>query len=404
MLSLVKNNALSPEIASSPGNTADTPKRSWSDGAGISTSISPQHPWSITHEWPAVVATLSEQCVDTSNVMLNAIDFLTNTGRLRPLEAKTLREMLYALRSTSLRAQQITRLSTGNVRHSRDHVDLAMVVRELLEGRREEFINQAVDVSSELKPVDVLLAAPVAVTVVNALIDWALIFSKQVHLVLETPTWPEAARLVAKITTPAPRPQSQRGEFGGKPRGRRATDGLHWILLQQMAASANLRVRRTGGGGQAVVTIEFPKTFNHTGGISSLELFEADETGARSLLDAWVLVIAADPSLRAAALQCLKIKGISAKAAGDVADARLAVTGTRPDAIVVTTESITDHFRAYRDELTADGHRCPLVQLTESGASFNATGFDTVEVAKIDRSSLLKELAPAVLFELANAL
>ncbi len=135
-----------------------------------------------------------------------------------------------------------------------------------------------------------------------------------------------------------------------------------------------------------------------------MELFEADETGARSLLDAWVLVIAADPSLRAAALQCLKIKGISAKAAGDVADARLAVTGTRPDAIVVTTESITDHFRAYRDELTADGHRCPLVQLTESGASFNATGFDTVEVAKIDRSSLLKELAPAVLFELANAL
>ncbi len=382
---------------------AGVPMRRWSDGAGGPATADSAAPWTMSQQWPSLVATLSEQCVDSSNMLLNAIDFLAGSGRLRPVEAKTLNAVLYSLRETSLRAQQITRLSTGRVRHTSDRIDLAWIVRDVLAGREDDFRARKVSVSADLKPVDVLLAPPVAVTMINTVIDWALSFSKEVRFTLETPTWPEPARLVANVVTPRPA-QRDTAQGAPQPRGRRANDGLHWMLLRQMAASANLTVRRTGGNGQAVLTMEFPKTFNNAEGISSLELFEANDAGGRSLLDAWVLVVVEDPSLRAAALQCLKMTGISAKAAADVTDARLAVTGAPPDAIVVSTESMTPHFQAYRAELNTDGHRCPLVELTEQRPSFNASGFDGFEVAKVGRGQLGKELAPAVLFELAKAL
>jgi hypothetical protein len=40
--------------------------------------------------------------------------------------------------------------------------------------------------------------------------------------------------------------------------GRRINDGLHWMLLRQIALSANLSVVRSGQPGLAVLTIEFP--------------------------------------------------------------------------------------------------------------------------------------------------
>lgn len=358
----------------------------------------------MNQQWPVLVATLSEQCANTSNRMLNTVDFLAGTGRLRPAEVQALREVLHSLRDTSLRAQQITRLSAGRVRHNSDRLDLTAVMRELLDDREAEFRAKKVDVTCKMHPVDVLLAAPVAVTMINAVIDWALSFSVQVHFVLETPNWPEPARLVAQIVTPAPSAQPRQGKHSGRLHGQRANDGLHWMLLRQMAASANLTVRRTGGNGQAELIIEFPKTFHHGDGISSLELFEADPTGARSLLDAWVLVIVEDPSLRSAALGCLRLTGISAKAAADVSDARLAVTGAPPDAIVVSTESMTGNFQAFRDEISAGGLPCPMVELTQTRPSFDISGFDSVEVVKVWHADLRKNLAPAVLFELANAL
>ena len=384
-------------------------QRRWSDGAAPAAKGSePAAPWSMAQNWPTLVATLSEQAVESSNLILRALDFMVGAGRMRRAEAKALSDALYRMRDTSLRAQQITRLASGRIRQARDRVELAELIRDQLESRREEFAAANVEVQSVLNPVDVLLDPPVAVSLVNNVVDWGLSFSKHVTLTLETPVPPAPARLLVRVATPpraaAPAmPGQHTGTWGTKERGRRQNDGLHWMLLRQMASSANLSVTRSGAEGAAIITIEFPKTFLSAEGVSSVELFGEDSPGATSLLNAWVLVIVSDPKLRANALEALKHAGIGAKGAESIAQARTVSATGRPNTLVVATNMMGPDFTVYKSEVMGPDGGCPIVEITERPPSFHNSGFQGFEVAKVGREQLKKDLGPAVLFELAKA-
>ncbi|GAC1600029.1 MAG: hypothetical protein NVS3B2_01880 [Ramlibacter sp.] len=382
-------------------------QRRWSDGAqGATPSADASGAWSMEQHWPTLVATLSEQAVDSSNLVLRALDFMVGAGRMRRAEAKALSDALYRMRDASLRAQQITRLASGRIRQTRDRVELAELIRDQLDSRREEFEAANAIVQSSLSPVDVLLDPPVAVSLVNNVVDWGLSFSKQLTLTLETPVWPAPARLLVRVATPprATPPGQPAGAWGTKERGRRLNDGLHWMLLRQMAASANLTVTRSGSEGAAMLTIEFPKTFLSAGGVSSVELFAEDSPGASSLLNAWVLVIAGDDRLRTTATDTLRHAGIGVKSVSSLAEARKLVAAGKPNALVIAT-AVTGSagFSAFKAELTGEHGSCPVVEITERPPSFHQSGFQGYEVAKVGRDQMKKELGPAVLFELAKA-
>ena len=383
-------------------------QRRWSDGAGSgSQPTDASSAWSMAQQWPTLVATLSEQAVESSNLILRALDFMVGAGRMRRAEAKALSDALYRMRDTSLRAQQITRLASGRIRQARDRVELAELIRDLLDSRKEEFSAASANVQSILNPVDVLLDPPVAVSLVNNVVDWALSFSKELTIALDTPVWPAPARLVVRVATPprtAPAsPGSHTGTWGTKERGRRKNDGLHWMLLRQIADSANLTVTRSGAEGAAIVTIDFPKTFLSAEGVSSVELFGEDSPGATSLLNAWVIVIISDSKLRATALEALKRAGVDSKGAGSVAEARLMAGDRKPNTLVVSSDMMGPDFHSYKMEvLGLDGH-CPVVEITERAPSFHNSGFHGVEVAKVGREQLKKDLGPTVLFELAKS-
>lgn len=384
-------------------------QRRWSDGAGPATKGSEATaPWSMAQHWPTLVATLSEQAVESSNLILRALDFMVGAGRMRRAEAKALSDALYRMRDTSLRAQQITRLASGRIRQARDRVELGELIRDLLESRRDEFGAANVEVHTVLNPVEVLLDPPVAVSLVNNVVDWALSFSKHVTLTLETPVWPAPARLLVRVVTPprapAPVPGQHTATWGTKERGRRLNDGLHWMLLKQMALSANLSVVRSGGDGVALLTVEFPKTFLSTEGVSSVELFQEDSPGATSLLNAWALVIASDPKLRASALESLKHAGIGAKGVDSIAQARLIAAKDKPNTLVVATGMLGPDFTRFKGEVAGQDGTCPVVEITEQPPSFHNSGFQGFEVAKVGREQLKKDLGPAVLFELAKAM
>jgi hypothetical protein len=383
-------------------------QRRWSDGApGPAQDADPSAAWTMEHQWPTLVATLSEQAVESSNLILRALDFMVGAGRMRRAEAKALSDALYRMRDTSLRAQQITRLASGRIRQARDRVELAELIGDLLDSRREEFAAANASVHSVLSPVDVLLDPPVAVSLVNNVVDWGLSFSKQVTLTLETPVWPAPAKLLVRVATPptsaAPAPGQHTGAWGTKERGRRLNDGLHWMLLRQMAASANLTVTRSGAEGAAILTIEFPKTFLSSDGLSSVELFGEESPGAGSLLNAWVLVIAGDDRLRTAAADTLRHAGIGVKSVSSLAEARVLAASGKPNALVVQTDVMTADFSAFKSEVMGQGGSCPVVEITERPPSFLSSGFQGFEVAKVGRDQVKKDLGPTVLFELAKA-
>jgi hypothetical protein len=418
-----------PGQAGLPTQPSTNMQRRWSDGAGGDGRSDPRsdsgQAWSMAQQWPSLVATLSEQSVESSNVVLRALDFLVGAGRLRPAEAKALGETLRELRETSLRAQQITRLASGRIRQARDRVEMASVIQGLLDERCAAFEGAGVMVRGVLSPVDVLLDPPVAVTLVNTIIDWAMAFSKDITLRVDTPVWPMAARLVVSVVTPqgagaepgktagraaaTAAPQAAAGgtraaRAAKAPRdrsGRRINDGLHWMLLRQIALAANLSVVRSGAPGLAVLTVEFPKTFKHADGLSSVELFEDEAHDLARYQDSWVLVVAGDEQLRLEAVEALRLSGVAARAVIGIAQAREAVAQSRPDAMVVSQELPGHEFEVFREQAMGRD-RCPVIEITDASPSFHTLGFEGWEVAKVGRKELERELAPAVLFELAK--
>jgi hypothetical protein len=176
-------------------SNASTIGRRWSDGAGTYAPADPNAPWSMTQQWPNLVAALSEQAVESSNLLLRALNYLVGAGRLRRSEAKALSDAMHQLRGTSLRAQQITRLAGGRIRQARERVDLSELVRHVLDDRASELAASEVTITSDLQPVDVLLDPPVAISLLNSIFDWATSFSKQLHITMAPADWPGPAQL-----------------------------------------------------------------------------------------------------------------------------------------------------------------------------------------------------------------
>lgn len=402
---------LAPEPAAQPVPAAAQPDaggprtgRRWSDGAGAFAPADPNAPWSMSQQWPNLVAALSEQAVESSNLLLRALNYLVGAGRLRRSEAKALSDAMHQLRATSLRAQQITRLAGGRIRQARERVDLGDLVRHVLEERQAEIQGGGVTVTSSVQPVDVLLDPPVAISLVNSVLDWAMSFSKQLHFTLLPSGWPGPARLQVRVTTPVPAagPHPQGVGWTVRPRGRRLNDGLHWMLLRQIAVSSGLEVTRSREDGAALLTIAFPKTFVSTDGVSCLELTDADGNAAAPLRETWVLVVAADDTLRAEATDALRRMGMEARPAASIAQARALVAAGQPHVLVAAYDIPAEEIAAFRGDVLGGEERCPLVEITRELPSFHLSGFDRFETPKVGREQLMSELPPTVLFELVK--
>lgn len=376
--------------------------RRWSDGAGGFIPSDPNAPWSMAQQWPNLVAALSEQAVEGSNLMLRALNYLVGAGRLRHSEAKALSDAMHKLRATSLRAQQITRLAGGRIRQSHERVDLSDLVQRLIDERKSELEAAGARVTLQLEPVDVLLDPPVAISLLNSILDWALSFSRDIVLTLVPSAFPGPAQLRVRVATPPPVDAGQpRPGWAARPRGRRLNDGLHWMLLRQIAVSSSLEVRRSSADGAAVLTIDFPKTFVSTEGMACLELMDAG-TNNSSLRESWVLVIARDAAIRTEAVDALRKMGIDAVSAADAAQARSAAGTSRPNVLVTAFDVPAEEIAKFRGEVLGGEDRCPLVEITREVPSFHLSGFDRFETPKVGREQLAAELPSTVLFELVK--
>lgn len=388
--------------ASAPAQGASTGPlvgRRWSDGAGTCAPVDPNAPWTMAQQWPNLVAALSEQAVESSNLLLRALNYLVGAGRLRRSEAKALSDAMHQLRATSLRAQQITRLAGGRIRQARERVDLAELVRHVLDDRRSEIAAAGASVGSDLQAVDVLLDPPVAISLLNAVLDWGLSFSRELHLRLLAPEGSGAAQLKVRVATPPPAPaQGGPATWTVRPRGRRLNDGLHWMLLRQIAASSGLEVARTREDGAALLTIDFPRTFTSSGGVACLELTE----GHVPMRETWVLVLAGDGRIRDEALEALRKMGIAAVGAADLAQAKAAVNAGRPSVLVTCHDIPATDIAVLRQDVLGGDDRCPLVEITREPPSFHLSGFDRFETPKVGREQLTAELPATVLFELVK--
>ncbi len=372
--------------------------RRWADGAVSFAPVDPNTPWTMSQQWPNLVAAMSEQAEESSNLVLRALNYLVGVGRLRRGGAKALADAMHQLRATSLRAQQITRLAGGRIRQAHERLDLGEVVRHVLDERSPGLHAAGVEVATSLESVDVLLDAPVAFSLLNTLLDWGACLSRRLHLSVAATEWPGPARLSLRLGAPPAAPAAPT-DGARRHRARRLNDGLHWMLLRQIAASANLEVTRSHEDGAAVLTIDFPKTFLSTDGVACLDL---GSDAAASQRDTWVLVLGRDEALRTEAVEALRRMGIEATGVADGAQARDACTPSRPHVLVTAFDVPAEEVAALRREVLGGDARCPEVEITRDLPSFHLSGFDRFETPKVGREQVAAELPPTVLFELVK--
>src|SRR5205814_10190634 len=111
---------------------------------------------------------------------------------------------------------------------------------------------------SSTKPADVITDASLLFSLLNTLLDWALVQARsQIELAVDVKAWPAHARLGCHFVH---RPADELDDGAAVPESARSLDSLTWRLLEQTAWTMGLPLMRRIQQGEVQVTIEFPRT------------------------------------------------------------------------------------------------------------------------------------------------
>ena len=377
---------------------ASRPRRRWSDGPNYPWSTATDEEWSVGAQWPALVALLCDQLTNGTNIIREELDRLIGDGRLGRHDSSAIQRSAETMRRAGIAVQQIVRLGAGCVQPTGERVDLTQLARQTVQERQQELLRRRAEIRVDIRPAEVLLDAAVAVELMNAALDWALSFSNKIRLKIETTGQSEPVRLIVRGALPV-RSELPASGTAERRRDRRMNDNFHWYLLRQLGACCKLRINRSSSAATESAVIEFPKTFNSSAGLASVELLPGGAAESQ-LRNAWVLAIVRDPALRESVLKLMLRNGLEASVAENCEQARQLCASRKPKVLVFCHESMG--VTQLRDELVHNRRSCALVQIIRGTPSFHAHGFSAFEFVKVGRSELAKELIPALLFELAQ--
>jgi len=183
--------------------------------------------WRMAEHWPELVTALTDQSVESVVLLLRGLDLLVRKGRLSQAEYKVLALPAERLKHVGMSAQQIVRFQSGRVRQSHEKIDLAYLLECVLQERRDELARQGLAVWRKFEPVEVLIDPTLGFSLAQAMLDWSTRFGHRIDLRLDlAPTTPARARL--RLETYADPLPGHDSVFA---------DGIHWLLLRQIAAT-----------------------------------------------------------------------------------------------------------------------------------------------------------------------
>ena len=163
-----------------------------------------------------------------------------------------LREPLRRARDNALLAHQIGRLGAGRVQAGRERLELDALVAQVVQKRQREAAVRGLQLRANLNPVEIEGDGALVVSLLNALLDWALSRTRSsIDVEVQLTPWPIRARLVCRFAVreldqqaATPRPLTERG--------------LHWQLIVQTARCLGVTVRRDDEAGVCIACLDFP--------------------------------------------------------------------------------------------------------------------------------------------------
>lgn len=360
--------------------------------------------------WRELVGAVGTEVAQPLTAALERIHTLIATGRIDRASLRALRDEVAQARQAGMLAQQLTRFASGRLRQTHERISLADTVNTVLTHRHRELQARAITLKAQDRPVEVLADASLAFSLVNSLMDWAVLHARSgIEFVIDLSPWPAQARLSCRFAVrPPDAPQD-----GAAAVTERSLDSLAWRMVEQTARTMALPLARSLANAQVTASVEFPRTVNDQlvgetalEGVSSIELDSgfSSTLNARPLAGSHVLVVASRREMRVRVRDAIRHMGLLVDLVSSLDDAMDFCRDSLPDAIIVEGILAGERLRRLRQQVGTAAPDLPFINIIEEGNAFQMSGFDGASMGHVGRDAIESALPSVLLFELSRTL
>ena len=353
--------------------------------------------------WHELVSQVGVEIAEPLTAALERIHVLTATGKIDRAGLRALRDEVEQARQAGMIGQQLTRFASGRVRQSHEVLQLEEVLKSVLSLRTRETQARGIALKHELKSARVIVDGSLLFSLLNATLDWALANAHaHIAFTVDFKTWPVHARLTCRF---ANRPADQVDESVTTEISPRL-DSLTWRLIEQTAWTMGLVVDRKDVAGTTTLVLEFPKTAGEEmAGLSATEIDDgAQSSNSKALAGSHVLVVASRREVRVLIRDALRNMSMLVDFVGSIDEAASFCKEGLPHAIIVDSIQKGSRFTHFRDEIVGEVPDFVFIEILEQGSTFEMSGTNGAQMARIGRDVVASSLPAALMFELSRGL
>ena len=373
---------------------------------GAATSMpAPQDDAPSGERWHDLVGEIGAEIAMPLTTALERVHALTSSGQIDRASLRALREEVESARRAGMIAQQLARFASGRLRQSHERLSLAETLKTVLNHRRREIEARGISLEPQLKPAEVIVDASLLFSLLNSVLDWALVHARsQIEYDIDVKTWPAHAHLLCSF---AHRPADELDDGAAPPQPAPELDSLTWRLIEQTAWAMGLPLARAVDTGHITLGIEFPRTVHDdVEGLSTIELDEGfgASVNSKPLAGSQVLVVASRREMRVRVRDAIRHMGLIIDLVASVDEAAEFCHEGLPHAVIVESILCGERLKQLRAEIGAEVPELPFIEITEEGGGFEMSGFGGTSMARVGRDALESALPSVLMFELSKAL
>ncbi|MFM9917055.1 MAG: hypothetical protein ACKVOX_14695 [Rhizobacter sp.] len=352
--------------------------------------------------WRLLIAELGAEIAHPLTAALERIHALISSGRIGRTGLRSLRDEVEAARQIGMTAQLLARFANERLQQSRERVALADSLQGVLTHRKRETETRGITLQPVLNPVDVIVDGSLAFSLLNTLLDWALVHAQsRIDLTIDVQSWKSRAKLTCRfeLATPA--------EAIDAAPASRPLDSLTWRLLEQTAATMGLGLSRHLTEGAVAVHLEFTTAArSEIDGVTMVDLDEGFDSAINSkpLAGSHVVVVASRREVRARVRDALRDMGLLVDLVGSIDEAADFCRDGLPHAIIIEGILHGERCTRFCAEIRAEVPGFPFIDIIEQGREFSVSDAQRGERARVGQDAIEAALPTVLMFELSKTL
>jgi len=346
-----------------------------------------------------VVARIGAEVSAPLTAALDRVLTLASTGRIDRHGLLALRSEIDGARRVGLRSQQIARLASGDVRQSRERLDLPQSLRAVLDGQTVHGHGNQIAVPPPPTRAEVLCDASLLHAVLDAAAAWSGGLARaSVEWRIDVKPWPVRARVVCRFARVA-------ADAGTPPPATSDDlDTLDWLLLHYSAHMAGVLVQRQDTAVHTQLTLEFLHTVNGTlEGAAAVDLVASADAGSPSIAGCQVLVLAAQRTTRQRLREALQGQDLLIDHVSTVADAAQYCQDGAPHVLLFESAFQGDALGNLLAGLDRSAPGAVLIEVLPAGQDCEMRLAGGNPVTRLGLDALGHMLVPVIVLELGRA-